>query len=493
MGELAPVSGYVEADGPLGYLPQDVVRARDADPDGRHLAELLGISPTIAALARIEAGSVDQADFDMVGEDWDIVARAQALLARHVPSLGSPADLTRTLNTLSGGEILQIGMLGLLLRSHKTILLDEPTNNLDARTREQFFELVDSWTGQLLIVTHDIGLLARVDQTAEVRDGSVRLFDGGYNVYLEAIAREQEAIECDVRDAERDSRLARKARADAQQRAARSSTIGKKAVRDHKYTRMGAGARCRSAQEHAGRERVATQRAQAAADARRDAAERRLRVDESIHIELPDPHVAASRDLAELHHSGALESGIIRVQGPERIAILGDNGTGKTTLLRTLLGEKRRIGAFGIPRTDRIGYLSQKLDDLDDDRSILDTIQDAAPHLSPGSIRNYLARFLIRRDNVHHLVGTLSGGERFRISLARLLLTEPIHQLLLLDEPTNNLDTDTTAQLVGALADYRGGIIVVSHDQHFLQELKLDRILELDVDGRLSDISSQLT
>jgi ATPase subunit of ABC transporter with duplicated ATPase domains len=138
--------------------------------------------------------------------------------------------------------------------------------------------------------------------------------------------------------------------------------------------------------------------------------------------------------------------------------------------------------------TDRVGYLPQRLDGLDDTGTVLENVQSAAPSAAPGIIRNQLARFLLRGATVERLVGSLSGGERFRVAIARLLLADPPPQLLVLDEPTNNLDLRSIDQLVDALRAYGGAIIVVSHDDAFLARLDLTRTLVLDRTGAITEM-----
>jgi ATPase subunit of ABC transporter with duplicated ATPase domains len=137
--------------------------------------------------------------------------------------------------------------------------------------------------------------------------------------------------------------------------------------------------------------------------------------------------------------------------------------------------------------TDLIGYLPQRVDGLDENASVLDNVQEAASTVPVPELRNRLARFLIRGDAVARPVGTLSGGERFRVALARLMLADPPPQLLVFDEPTNNLDLDTVDQFVDAIAAYRGAVLVVSHDDAFLKRIGVDLVLELDRDGTLSE------
>jgi len=133
--------------------------------------------------------------------------------------------------------------------------------------------------------------------------------------------------------------------------------------------------------------------------------------------------------------------------------------------------------------TDRVGYLPQRVDGLDEDASVLENVAAAASAVPIPELRNRLARFLIRGDAVTRPVASLSGGERFRVALARVLLADPPPQLLVLDEPTNNLDLDTVGQLVDALAAYRGAVLVVSHDEPFLARLGIDLVLELTGEG----------
>lgn len=239
------------------------------------------------------------------------------------------------------------------------------------------------------------------------------------------------------------------------------------------------------AQVSAGKLRTELDTKVQAAQSTLDAVSARVRADATIRVDLPDPKVPASRRIAELHSTGRR----LVVQGPERVAITGPNGVGKTTLLETLIHpHTTRAGrATAIRHTDRIGYLPQRLDGLDDEASVLDNLLAVAPGTPPGELRNRLARFLVRGDAVDRAVRTLSGGERFRVALARLLLADPPPQLLVLDEPTNNLDAPTVDQLVGAVHGYRGALLVVSHDDAFLDRLAVTTRLALDDTGRLTE------
>ena len=244
-----------------------------------------------------------------------------------------------------------------------------------------------------------------------------------------------------------------------------------------------AGARASRAPASAGSMRSTLDDKVRAAQAAVDAADSRVRYEEHIHLTLPDPDVPRSRRIAEVHDRNRA----IVIPGPERVALVGPNGAGKSTLIVQLLtGAHATAGRpHGTLLTDRVGYLPQRLDGLDETSSALENVKAVAPDVTPGAIRNQLARLLLRGDSVDRPVSTLSGGERFRVSLARLLLAEPPAQLLILDEPTNNLDIASVEHLAQALEGYRGALLVVSHDQSFLDRLGIDTVIELDGTGRI--------
>ena len=169
----------------------------------------------------------------------------------------------------------------------------------------------------------------------------------------------------------------------------------------------------------------------------------------------------------------------LSIRGPERIALAGPNGAGKSTLLRIISGELEP-DAGTIQRSDgRVAYLSQRLDLLDQDRSVIENFTDYAPGLSETRRMHLLAQFLFRDNKIHLSASALSGGERLRATLACVLYAEPAPQLLILDEPTNNLDLVSVGQLEAALNAYRGAFIVVSHDARFLDEIGIERTLRL--------------
>ncbi|NQX28993.1 ABC-F family ATP-binding cassette domain-containing protein [Microbacteriaceae bacterium VKM Ac-2854] len=464
-GDLAPSTGSITVDGDVGTLAQDLPLAEDT-----RIAELLGVDHTLRALRAIESGQIDDAHFDAVGDDWDVHTRADEAL-RDI-GLGA-ADLDRRVGELSGGESILVALAGLRMRSSAITLLDEPTNNLDRRARALLATQLRSWPGTLVVVSHDTELLELVDEIAELHGGRLSTFGGAYSAWRQYLAQEQAAAAQAVRSAEQTVKLEKRQRVEAETKLARRARYAKTDFENKRKPKIVMKQRATEAQVSAGRLRTEFDAKVETARSALDRAESRLRDDVRIRIELPDPGVAHGRRIAELR--GA--SGPIIVQGPERVAITGANGAGKTTLLESLIHGAPT--AAGTLLTDRVGYLPQRLDQLDDDASVLENVRSAAPEVPPGTIRARLARFLLRGETVHRAVRTLSGGERFRVALARLVLADPIPQLLILDEPTNNLDLDGVDQLVDALLAFAGAVIVVSHDNAFLARIGIRTRLEL--------------
>ena len=499
-GELTPTAGHLTTTGEVAYLPQQLTL--DVD---RRVADLLGVAPALDAVRAIGAGDVDQVHFDTVGDEWDIEARAEMSLA----DAGlAPEFLDRRVGELSGGEAVLVAIAGIRLRRAPITLLDEPTNNLDRDARARLAAMVRSWKGTLIVVSHDLSLLELMDDTAELYAQTLSVFGGPYSEWRAWLDAEQDAARQAEVTAKQEFRKEKRQRIEAEVKLAHRARTAKKAEIEKRVPKIVAHGRKMAAEVSAGRLRTEVGAKEDAARTALDEAGRRLRSDTSMKIELPDPQVSRSRRIATI---GDGERSWI-IQGPDRVALIGRNGAGKTTLLERLVADVGHDSGEALPLdadrpdpsgddadlrssgarlvatalTDRIGYLPQRVDGLDENRSVFENIADAAPQVPEKELRNRLARFLIRGATAERPVAALSGGERFRVALAKLLLSDPAPHLVVLDEPTNNLDIDTVDQLVEALRAYRGAVLVVSHDDAFLARLDLGLTLEIDVDGSLT-------
>lgn len=485
-GEYLPSAGSVTSDGAVGYLPQSLPFTADLT-----VAAVLGIAPVLDALAALAAGDAGEEVFTTIGDDWDIEERSRAQLDR----LGlDDLALDRRLGTLSGGEVVSLGLAAQLLKRPSVLLLDEPTNNLDREARHRLYDALDSYTGCLVVVSHDRVLLDRMDQIAELYRGEIIFYGGNFTAYQETVEAAQSVAEGNIRNAEQLLKREKRQMQEARERAARRSSNAARTVKDAGLPKIVAGKLKRDAQESAARaDDVHAKRVDDARN-RLDEAERTLRDHKVIALDLPDTVVPAGRTLftgegLQISRGGRklfADNGIdISIRGPERIALTGPNGSGKSTLLRIIDGQLAPESGT-VQRADgRVASLSQRLDLLDDDCTVAESLAAAAPGLSHTRRMHLLAQFLFRGDRIHLPVAALSGGERLRATLACVLYAEPAPQLLLLDEPTNNLDLVSVGQLESALNAYQGAFVVVSHDERFLDAIGVDRWLRLE-EGELN-------
>ncbi|MFJ9174769.1 ribosomal protection-like ABC-F family protein [Streptomyces sp. NPDC102360] len=489
-GELKPTVGSVTVQGVLGHLPQNLPLAGSLT-----VAEVLGVAEIVRAIDAVESGDVSEEHFTVIGDDWDIEERTRAEL----DSLGlGTLALDRRLDTLSGGQIVSLGLAAQLLRRPDVLLLDEPTNNLDLDARRHLYDVLERWNGCLLLVSHDRALLDRMERIAELHHGELRWYGGNFTAYEEAVGAEQDVAEKNVRNAEQEVKREKREMQQARERAERRASNAARNLKSAGLPKIFAGTMKRGAQESAGRAGQTHAARVGDAKARLDEAERAVRDDPRLVLDLPDTKVPAGRTLVLAEHAQVRHgerdlfaaSGVdFAVRGPERIALTGPNGAGKTTLLRLVSGGLQPSGG-SVKRADgRIAYLSQRLDLLDPERTVAENFATFAPGRPEAERMNLLARFLFRGPRAQLPVGVLSGGELLRATLACVLCAEPAPQLLLLDEPTNNLDLVGVGQLESALASYQGAFMVVSHDERFLARIGVERGLRL-AGGELTEVGA---
>ena len=474
LGEVVPAAGAIALGGRVGAL-------RQSPPDSRAtLGDLLGVHDPLTRLARIERGEGAAEDFDLA--DWDLPQRIEAALA----DVGlDGADLDRPALSLSGGEATRASLAALMIDRPDVILLDEPTNNLDAEARAIVGRMLEAWRGGALVVSHDRALLRGMDRIVELTSLGATSFGGGFDLYVERKAAMEQAAARDLDSAEQEARRAqaeiqrereRKARRDAAGKRARAKGGAPKMLLDAKAERAeNAGARLGHL---ADRRRVEVQQALEAAQAKVERVRR-------LAFVLPPSNLPAARRVLSLDGVGYAAAGrwILRdqsfsVTGPERIAIVGPNGAGKTTLIKLMAGEfaptEGRITG-SVP----LAVLDQRASILDPAQTLLANFLRLNPDANRNTAQAALARFLFRNTAAEALVRDLSGGETLRAALACVLMSTAPPQCLILDEPTNHLDLDSIAAIEQALLGYDGALIVVSHDEDFLKVIGVERRVEL--------------
>jgi ATPase subunit of ABC transporter with duplicated ATPase domains len=233
-GEYLPTAGTITVDGTVGYLPQTLPFVAQ-----RSVADILGVAPVLHALNALAAGDAGEHVFTVIGDDWDIEERTRAQLDRL--GLGHIA-LDRRLGSLSGGEVVSLGLAAQLLKRPDVLLLDEPTNNLDVDARRRLYDALDDYPGCLLLVSHDRVLLDRMDRIAELYHGEILFYGGNFSMYQQAVQESQHTAEANLRNAEQQLKREKRQLQQARERAARRSSTAARNVKDAGLPKIIAGA-----------------------------------------------------------------------------------------------------------------------------------------------------------------------------------------------------------------------------------------------------------
>ena len=440
----------------MGYLPQEAVLDSPRTLWEECLTVFDGLRAQQAELRRLEAAMSarpgDEALLQAYGKLQHAFEREggytfETRIRQTLAGLGfAPDDLRRPLGQLSGGQRTRALLAKLLLAEPDLLVLDEPTNHLDIAAVEWLENYLREWKGALLIVSHDRYFLDQAAETVWEMTPAIEEYRGNYSAYLrqreERYARRLEEYQTQVAFIEKEEEYIRRNIAGQNTRQAQGRR--KRLERLLEEARLSPPVQARS-----------------------------------LHLRL-EP-AARSGDLVLRTHSlsvgyadepsGALFSvpDLTLTRG-ECAAVIGPNGAGKTTLLKTLLGQIPPLGGQAeLGASLQIGYFAQAHEGLHSDQTLMEAIESIAPHLRPGEVREYLAKFMFTGDDAFKPVSALSGGERGRLALARLALQGA--NLLLLDEPTNHLDLAAQEALQTILAGFGGTILLVSHDRYLIDAL----------------------
>ncbi len=393
--------------------------------------------------------------------------------------------LDRLMDSLSGGERTRVVLASLLIRDVDFMILDEPTNNLDQEARQAVYNLVQRWKGGLLVVSHDRTLLNLMDRILELSDKGLKTYGGNYKMYIEQKALEEEALERQLSDAQREAKKVKYQAQITKERQQKRSSHGKKVAPDLGLPKSVLNEMRKHAQESTGKlKKIHEDKINEASDKVKNAKERispenRIEVDLG-HTEIPKSKLVTEFKNVDFAYTQPLFTQLnLSIYGPTRMAISGPNGSGKTTILKLMLGELKPSSGKITLGINRYAYLDQNVTVLDKNKTVLKNLKDLSG-LDEKTARNWLALFLFPADDVFKKVEVLSGGERMRTALACILAGNTPPKLLVLDEPTNNLDLNSIEQIESALLNFEGALIVISHDKSFLENIEVDRELNLE-------------
>lgn len=398
----------------------------------------------------IERFSDVQAQYQSLG-GYELESNAQEILH----GLGfAQAQMGDDVGTLSGGWKMRVALAKILLSKPEVLLLDEPTNYLDIESILWLEEFLKGYDGCVVMTCHDRDIMNRVvKKIVEIDGGEIRVYTGNYDFY--EAQRAQEVVQREAAYARQQAMLAKESRFIERfaAHAAKAAQVQSRVKRLDKIEKV--------------------------------APPRRL-IEKSYEFRVPPrsgDDVIRLTGLTKRYGDRTIHNNFtMTVQRKERWAIMGENGTGKTTLLKMMAGKLTPdAGTSELGAAVALGYYAQNvMEEMSSERTVMEELQEHAPQANLGVIRNLAGAFGFHDDDVQKPVRILSGGEKARLALAKILYDAP--NLLVLDEPTNHLDIVTKRALVNALRDYEGTLVFVSHDRQFLRALS-NKILELTAAG----------
>ncbi len=475
-GSLAPTSGTVSVSGRIGVLRQQV----QPQPD-ETIADLFGVRDGLALLARAMSGT---AEVDELAEaDWTLESRLDEALA----ALRLDVTPQTLLAHLSGGQRTRAALAALLFDAPDLILLDEPTNNLDADGRAAVADMLSRWRGAAIVISHDRELLETMDTIVELTGLGATIYGGNWSFYRERKALELASAQRDLDVAERQVREAAKAAQAAKEKQDKRDAGGRKKGAKGDMPKILSGGLKRRAEVTAGSLNRLADKLGDAAEIQAEAARAKIEVLTPFAVKLMPSGVPSGKVL--LRANGLTgghdpEHPVIRdfdmdIIGAERVAITGPNGVGKTSLLKLLTGELKPLSG-SVQIGGKIALLDQQVALLDRAESIAENFRRINPESSVQDCRSVLAAFQFRNDAALQKVSTLSGGEMLRAGLACVLGGKVPPMLIVLDEPTNHLDVSAVEVVEAGLRAFDGALLVVSHDRAFLDAIGVQREVRLN-------------
>ena len=473
-GELDPDSGqiYIAGDVKVGYLKQ--ILSLDADMTIYEF--ILGVFDDMIALERdireLELKMAEEVDPDKLDAIMHTYAEKSEEFAEKngyaikseiegtLTAMGfDKKDFDKNISELSGGQKARVELCQLLLEKPDLILLDEPTNHLDIGAIRFLETFIKNYQGSVIVISHDRYFLDNtVNKVFMMENGKLTSYKGNYTDFMT-----QRKKDLEVR---------------IHQYKSQQKEIERQEEIIDRLKNLGGSKRKRGISQSRSRQKLL---------------DKMVRIDKPV--ELRDtmnlkftPRIQSGVDvlrIRDLAKSYGLEEIFKKISldlyRQERSAIIGENGVGKTTLFKIIMGEESKdSGEVSIGQSVNIGYFDQEQESLDLDNTIFEEISKAYPMLTNFEIRSYLAKFMFYEDDVNRLVGELSGGERARISLLKLMISDT--NFILMDEPTNHLDIDSKEILEDAILDYEGTVLIISHDRYFLNKIAT-KIYDMKKDG----------
>lgn len=480
-GEIQPLDGHINIQGDIFYVPQMFGNFNHLT-----IAECLKIDQKLYALEKITGGEVDEIYFEILNDDWDIEERCQHALEYWQLD---HFELTQKLEGLSGGQKTKVFLAGIQINQPDMIILDEPTNHLDHDGRKLLYDLIDKTDATVVIVSHDRTLLNLVDTIFELSNQGIAAYGGNYDFYAEQKEVEEEALHNDIHAKERALKKAKEKERETLERKQKLDARGKGKQEKSGVARIMMNTLRNNAEKNSSKlKSVHAEKISGISDELRGLRSS-VRNADQMKVNFNDSNlhsgkilvIAESINFSYQKEELWKESLNLEIRSGDRISIKGDNGSGKTTLIKLLLGKiEPSEGKISRAEFNSI-YIDQEYSLIHNDSTLYDFVQNFNDNaMQESEVKTLLSRFLFGKDTWDKKCGMLSGGERLRLLLCGLSISNKAPDMIILDEPTNNLDLQNVEILTNSIKDYHGTLLVISHDEVFLEEIGIDRELSLN-------------
>ncbi|ROH97747.1 ribosomal protection-like ABC-F family protein [Chryseobacterium daecheongense] len=471
-GEIEPLEGNINIQGDLLYVPQMF-------GNFNHLtvAECLTIDKKLDALQKITSGEVDDIYFETLNDDWDIEERCQNALQYWKLE---NEDLYQKLGSLSGGQKTKVFLAGIQINQPDIILLDEPTNHLDLKGRNLLYDFIEKTSSTVLMVSHDRSLLNLTDTIFELSNQGISIYGGNYDFYAEQKAIENEALQNDIHSKERALKKAKEKERETLERKQKLDARGKGKQEKSGVARIMMNTLRNNAEKNTSR--LKSIHAEKINDISGDLRELRssVRNSDQMKVNFNDSNLHSGKILVSAEEINFKygeenlwkENLSLEIRSGDRICIKGSNGSGKTTLIKLLLGDLEP-SAGKITKADfQTIYVDQEYSLIDGNSTVYEFVQQFNGNaLQESEVKTLLSRFLFGKETWDKKCDVLSGGERLRILLCGLSISNKAPDMIILDEPTNNLDLQNVEILTNSIKDYHGTLLMISHDEVFVGEI----------------------
>lgn len=479
-GNIQPSGGQLRADEKPYYVPQLFGQFNDYT-----IAQALQIEEKLRALRDILDGRVTESNMTLLDDDWAIEERCSEALA-HWQLSG--LDLSQKMGTLSGGQKTKVFLAGIIIHQPRTVLLDEPSNHLDTQARTILYDYIRSTNNTLVVVSHDRTLLNLLNTVYELSKRGVTVYGGNYDFYAEQKAIEANAQQEDLKSREKALRKAKEVERESIERQQKLDARGKKKQEKAGLPTISMNTLRNNAEKSTARVKDIHSEKVGSISDEVNQLRKELPDKDKMKIGFDDSALHTGKILInakELNYGYGnellwKEPLNFQVNSGERIAIKGLNGSGKTTLIKMILGVLQ-------PSTGTIQVATARTIYIDQDYSLIDnrlTVYEQAQqfntgHLQEHEVKSRLTHFLFTKAFWDKPCMALSGGEKMRLILCCLTISGQAPDMIILDEPTNNLDIRNIEILTAAINEYKGTIIVVSHDAFFLTEIHAGNVITL--------------